>query len=64
MSTTNKIVVIGIMKYLEKIHVWVCILGGKIVGPVFLTKSLTGDISVDLLENTIQPLIIQVLVDP
>lgn len=45
----------------EKLNVWAGILGDTIIGPVFIDGNLNGDIYLDLLENIIDPLIVDAL---
>lgn len=49
------------LKTISKIHYWFGILEDKIVGRMPLNQNLTEDSFVDMLENTIEPLIVQAL---
>jgi len=51
----------GHTQFPEKINVWAGILGHEIVGPLFLEENLTGQLYLNLLENVIDPLIVQSL---
>lgn len=46
-----------------KVNVWAGILGNHIVGPLFLNSNLTGEVYLEMLENAIEPLILQILED-
>lgn len=51
----------GHTQYPEKLNVWAGILGDALIGPLFIPGNLSGDIYLDMLENTIQPLIVHEL---
>lgn len=50
-------------QYPEKVNVWAGILGNHIVGPLFIHENLTGDLYLNMLETTVEPLIVQILED-
>lgn len=45
----------------EKLNVWAGIFGNQIVGPFFLPGNLTGEMYLELLENTIHPALVEIL---
>lgn len=45
----------------QKLNVWAGIFGNSIVGPFFLPGTLTGDMYLDLLENTIDPALTDII---
>ena len=45
----------------QKLNVWAGILGNSIIGPIFINETLTGEVYRDLLQNTVNPLIMQVI---
>lgn len=45
----------------QKLNVWAGIFGNSIVGPFFLPGNLTGDMYLDLLENTIDPALTDII---
>lgn len=47
----------------EKVNVWAGILGNHIVGPIFLNTNLTGEVYLEMLQNAIEPLILEILED-
>ncbi|XP_046683405.1 uncharacterized protein LOC124369443 [Homalodisca vitripennis] len=51
----------GSTQWPEKINVWAGILGNTTVGPVFIEGNLNGESYLNLLENTIDPLIVETL---
>ncbi|XP_050511562.1 uncharacterized protein LOC126887788 isoform X2 [Diabrotica virgifera virgifera] len=51
----------GHTQYPEKVNVWAGILGDAIIGPLFIPGNLSGDIYLDMLKNTIEPLIVHEL---
>lgn len=51
----------GHTQYPQKINVWAGILGNKVIGPLFLDGNLTGEIYLDMLQTTINPLIIEAI---
>jgi len=48
-------------QYPEKINVWAGIFGNHIVGPFFIAGNLRGDMYLDMLENTIEPRITEII---
>ena len=48
-------------QYPQKLNVWAGIFGNSIVGPFFLPGNLTGDMYLDLLENTIDPALTHII---
>src|SRR6202042_2167310 len=51
----------GHTQYPQKINVWAGILGNKVIGPLFINGNLNGGIYLDMLENTINPLITETI---
>nr|XP_022918112.1 uncharacterized protein LOC111427283 [Onthophagus taurus] len=51
----------GHTQYPEKVNVWAGILGDQVIGPVFIDGNLNGEVYLDMLENTINPLITEAL---
>lgn len=51
----------GHTQWPQKINVWAGILGDAIIGPVFIAENLNGNIYLNMLENTIEPLITEAL---
>lgn len=49
----------GSSQWPEKINAWAGILGDTIIGPLFIDGNLNGDSYLDLLENYIEPLIVE-----
>ncbi|KAG5889187.1 hypothetical protein JTB14_019204 [Gonioctena quinquepunctata] len=47
----------------EKVNVWAGILGNHIGGPLFSNTNLTGEVYLELLQNAIEPLILEILED-
>ncbi|XP_066149124.1 uncharacterized protein [Euwallacea fornicatus] len=45
----------------QKLNVWTGIFGDHIIGPFFLPGNLTGDTYLDLLENTVNPALIEIM---
>lgn len=50
-------------QYPQKINVWSGILGNHIIGPLFIPGNLTGEVYLNMLEDTIDPLITQIIED-
>lgn len=48
----------GHTQYPQKINVWAGILGNKIIGPLFINDNLNGQIYAEMLETTVEPLIL------
>lgn len=48
----------GHTQYPQKINVWAGILGDSIIGPLFIDGNLTGEMYAEMLDTTIEPLII------
>lgn len=51
------------LQYTQKLNVWAGILGNDIVGSLFIFANSTGEVHVDMLENTIEPLITEIIAD-
>lgn len=51
----------GHTQHPQKTNVWAGIYGDKIIGPLFIDENLTGELYLDLLENSIDPLIVHEL---
>ncbi|MVN24218.1 hypothetical protein GO639_03455, partial [Staphylococcus aureus] len=49
------------IQYPEKINVWAGILGNHIVGPLFIDQNLTGELYLNMLETTVDPLITEIV---
>ena len=47
----------------QKVNVWAGILGNHIVGPLFLNTNLSGEVYLELLQNAMEPLILEILED-
>lgn len=52
------IVVEGHTQNPQKLNVWCGILGDKIIGPFFIDGNLTGDVYLEMLDNLIEPAIV------
>ncbi|XP_066253418.1 uncharacterized protein [Euwallacea similis] len=53
----------GHTQFPQKLNVWAGILGNEIIGPFFLEQNLTGQLYLNLLENEVNPRILQSLQD-
>lgn len=49
----------GHTQHPEKINVWAGILGDTVIGPLFINGNLNGDTYLEMLDTTIQPLIVE-----
>lgn len=45
----------------QKINVWAGILGNQVIGPLFINGNLNGEMYLNMLENTINPLITEAI---
>ena len=45
----------------QKLNVWAGIFGDRIIGPIFLEGNLTGESYLDLLQNTVHPLLVDIV---
>jgi hypothetical protein len=48
-------------QYPEKLNVWAGILGNSVIGPIFIEENLTGPLYLNLLQNYINPIIVESL---